>query len=212
MGRKLQRKISRTVFRRFVGKAVFSEEQFISFCKTVTLFEIDNPVDFLSQSWHESAGLKYVRENLNYSPANIMRVFGKYFTNLKMAIEYAYNSEKLSNYVYANRMGNGPPETGDGFRYRGITFFQITGKDNIFQLAQDLGILNKVKKDVEILLQPEWCWNAGGWYWVKKKLNKVNCLKRQTRIINGGFNGLKKRYDAKRRLVRIMHNLPIYGA
>jgi len=85
---------------------------------------------FLSQCGHESGGFKAVRENLNYSAKGLMGIFKKYFPNAKLALQYERKPEKIASLVYANRMGNGPESSGDGFNYRGRGYIQLTGKSN----------------------------------------------------------------------------------
>jgi putative chitinase len=84
---------------------------------------------FLAQCGHESGGFKAVSENLNYSAAGLVKIFGKYFTTISAA-EYQRKPEKIANIVYANRMGNGNQASGDGYKFRGRGYIQLTGKDN----------------------------------------------------------------------------------
>ncbi len=85
---------------------------------------------FLSQCGHESGNWKAVRENLNYSAKGLMGIFKKYFPNASLANAYQRQPEKIANRVYASRMGNGPESSGDGYKYRGRGYIQLTGKDN----------------------------------------------------------------------------------
>ena len=85
---------------------------------------------FLSQCGHESGGWKAVRENLNYSAKGLMGKFKKYFPNASLANAYQRQPEKIANRVYASRMGNGPEGSGDGYKFRGRGYIQLTGKEN----------------------------------------------------------------------------------
>lgn len=85
---------------------------------------------FLSQCGHESGGWKAVRENLNYSAKGLMGIFKKYFPNASLANAYERKPEKIANRVYASRMGNGPEASGDGYKFRGRGYIQLTGKEN----------------------------------------------------------------------------------
>lgn len=85
---------------------------------------------FLSQCGHESGGWKAVRENLNYSAKGLQGIFKKYFPTSTLALAYERQPEKIANRVYANRMGNGDEHSGDGYKYRGRGYIQLTGKDN----------------------------------------------------------------------------------
>ena len=51
-------------------------------------------------------------------------------TGKALASDYLNDPEKLGNYVYANRNGNGDSESGDGYLFRGRGIFQLTGRDN----------------------------------------------------------------------------------
>ncbi|MBD9371528.1 hypothetical protein IB238_02590 [Rhizobium sp. ARZ01] len=90
----------------------------------------------LATAYHETGRrMQPVRENLNYSSKRLMEVFGKYFDNAAEAASYAGKPEKIANRVYANRLGNGDEESGDGWRYRGRGLVQITGKNNYRKFA-----------------------------------------------------------------------------
>lgn len=149
---------------------------------------------FMSQLEHES-GLKPISENLNYSEVGLLNTFGKYFnkTNVKL---YARKPEKIANRVYANRMGNGNEASGEGWKYRGRGFIQITGKHNYFRLANDTDI--DCLKNPDLLLQEPNAMISALWFWNLKKLNKLadtNDIKEITRRINGGYNGLDHRKE-----------------
>lgn len=100
---------------------------------TASKFGITNTLrlaHFLAQCGHESGGFKAVRENLNYSAKGLLGIFRKYFTNVNLAQQYERKPEKIANRVYASRMGNGNEASGDGFKFRGRGYIQLTGKDN----------------------------------------------------------------------------------
>jgi putative chitinase len=100
---------------------------------TASKFGITNTLrlaHFLAQCGHESGGFKAVRENLNYSAKGLLGIFRKYFTNVNLAMQYERKPEKIANRVYASRMGNGNEASGDGFKFRGRGYIQLTGKDN----------------------------------------------------------------------------------
>ena len=100
---------------------------------TAARFNITTPLrlaHFLAQCGHESGNWKAVRENLNYSAKGLMGIFKKYFPNATLANAYQRQPEKIANRVYASRMGNGPENSGDGYKYRGRGYIQLTGKVN----------------------------------------------------------------------------------
>ncbi len=104
---------------------------------------------FFGQGVVETGFLAYKAENLNYSFDSLKRVFGHKFANDDEIRAYARNPERIANRVYADRMGNGPESSGDGYRYRGRGFFQLTGKDNYRHYGELAGI--DLVNDPEIL-------------------------------------------------------------
>ena len=100
---------------------------------TAARFGITTPLrlaHFLAQCGHESGGFKAVRENLNYSAKGLMSIFKKYFSTATLATAYERQPEKIANRVYASRMGNGAETSGDGYKFRGRGYIQLTGKEN----------------------------------------------------------------------------------
>lgn len=100
---------------------------------TAARFGITTPLrlaHFLSQCGHESGGFKATQENLNYSAKGLCGIFRKYFPSVTIALQYERKPEKIANRVYANRMGNGNEASGEGWKYRGRGYIQLTGKEN----------------------------------------------------------------------------------
>lgn len=150
---------------------------------------------FLAQIAHESGCLRYTAENLNYSAQALMQVFGKYFPTEALANAYARQPEKIANRVYASRMGNGNEASGDGWRYRGRGFIQLTGKSNYASMSQDEGVDFVSNPDL-CAQDPQWIVGAAGWFWTKNNLNALadqDNIKAITKKINGGYNGLSDR-------------------
>lgn len=101
--------------------------------QTAAKFNITNTLrlaHFLAQCGHESGGFKAVSENLNYSAKGLRGTFGKYFPTDALANAYQRNPEKIANRVYSSRMGNGDEASGEGWKYRGRGYIQLTGKSN----------------------------------------------------------------------------------
>ena len=149
---------------------------------------------FFSQISHES-GLKPISENLKYSAQGLIQTFSKYFTT-NDSLLFANQPEKIANRVYANRMGNGDEKSGDGWKYRGRGFIQITGKINYFQLANDTDL--DCLKNPNLLLEEANAMISALWFWNKAGLNKLadkNDIKGITRKINGGTIGLAHRQE-----------------
>jgi putative chitinase len=101
--------------------------------QTAAKFNITTPLrlaHFLAQCGHESGGFKAVSENLNYSAKGLRGTFGKYFPTDALANAYQKNPEKIANRVYSSRMGNGDEASGEGWKYKGRGYIQLTGKSN----------------------------------------------------------------------------------
>lgn len=149
---------------------------------------------FLAQIAHETGALTRSVENLNYTANRIREIWPSRFPTVDSAEPYANNPEKLANKVYSNRMGNGPPESGDGYRYRGRGYIQITGKDGYRQTGKHAGLDLLVKP--ERAIEPATALRVACAFWKWKDLNPL-CDNRQfeevTRRINGGLIGLDDR-------------------
>lgn len=172
---------------------------------TCERFEINTPeriAGFLSQIGHESGGFKFVIENLNYSAPALRTVFGKYFHDDSQANAYARQPEKIANKVYANRMGNGDEDSGDGFKYRGRGLLQCTGKDTYAAFGNAVGV--DAVDNPENLESPELACLSAGWFWSTRHLNSLADAKDivgMTKRVNGGTNGLD---DRQTRYAKIM--------
>lgn len=164
----------------------------------VNKFGINTPVSlahFLSQCAHESGGFKIASENLNYSKEGLMKVFKKYFPTEQLASQYARQPEKIANRVYGSRMGNGNEASGDGWKYRGRGYIQLTGKDNYsnFDKFVDDNIL-----DNPDLVATKYPLMSAAWFFSKNCLGKCTdasdkAVTNVTRCVNGGENGLADR-------------------
>lgn len=158
------------------------------------LTSVDRMAGFLAQAAHESAQFKLVKENLNYSAEGLLRTFPKYFKTPADAAAYARQPVKIANRVYANRMGNGDEASGDGFKFRGRGFFQITGRENYTNCGKDLGI--DLLTTPEALERTKAATNSALWFWKSRNLNRfadANDIRGMTKAINGGYNGLDER-------------------
>lgn len=168
-----------------------------AFCEILPDYDINTPqriAAFLAQCAHESGGFKAIKENLNYRAPTLRKVFGKYFPNDDIANQYAGHPEMIANRAYANRMGNGPEESGDGFRYCGRGLIQLTGKDNYTRYAQSTE--QTVEEAAEHLTTFEGCVQSAAWFWEANNLNACadsGDIVKMTKIINGGTLGLEDR-------------------
>lgn len=163
-------------------------------------YEINTPqriAAFVAQCSHESGGFMVLKENLNYRPQTLRRIFPKYFPTDALAEAYCKmpnKQEAIANRVYANRMGNGPEESGDGYRYCGRGLIQLTGKDNYSWFAASLGI--SVEEASEYLETFEGAAQSACWFWETNNLNQwadKGDILTLTKRINGGTIGLEDR-------------------
>ena len=153
----------------------------------------ERAASFLAQCGHESAMFTLFKENLNYSSEGLLRVFPKYFDQVVVK-QYARRPGAIANRVYADRMGNGPEQSGDGWRYRGRGLVQLTGKDNYWSYAVTRGLpFITIEEHLECL---RGIVDSAFWYWDRLNLNlyaDIDDIKAQTKRINGGYNGLEHR-------------------
>ena len=176
-----------------------------SFNQWNVVFKIDTPLRiaaYISQVLHESSFLTAKVENLNYSVEGLLKTWPKRFDRAK-AEAYARQPEKIANYVYANRMGNGDEASGDGWRYRGRGLIQLTGKQNYSDFSKYDLCTEPVLKNPDKVATYPLDQVAAMWYWEKKKINEPadrGDIDEVTKRVNGGTNGLAQRKVIYRRL------------
>lgn len=167
--------------------------------ETAAKFGITNVLrlaHFLSQAGHESGGFKSVNENLNYSADGLKKIFPKYFPG-NLNESYARQPEKIANRVYASRMGNGDEKSGDGYRYKGAGFIQLTGKNNFSafdKFVEDDIIANPS------LVATKYPLASAAWFFDSNKLWTIcdqgaseDVVKKVTLRVNGGQIGILDR-------------------
>ena len=152
---------------------------------------------FLAQCAHESGNFKLVSENLNYSADGLLKIFPKYFKDKATADAYARKPEKIANRVYASRMGNGDEASGDGYKFRGRGFIQLTGKSN-YQAFSDF-----IKEDCVAnpdLVATKYPLTSAAFFFDKNKLWDIcdkgataDVVTLVTKRVNGGTHGLDDR-------------------
>jgi len=164
----------------------------------MTKFSIDTPVElahFLAQCGHESAGFKAVSENLNYSAKGLLGIFKKYFPTQQLAEAYQRKPEKIANRVYASRMGNGDEASGEGFKFRGRGYIQLTGKQNYTAFGKAIGVDIAANPD---LVATKYPLLSAAWFFSKNCLAKCKdasdtSVLAVTKCVNGGTIGLADR-------------------
>jgi putative chitinase len=167
---------------------------------TAAKFNINTPLrlaHFLAQCGHESGGFRVTQENLNYSAKGLNGIFRKYFPTEAAANAYARNPQKIANKVYGGRMGNGPEASGEGYKFRGRGYIQLTGKENYTAFGKAIG--------VDILSNPDlvsstYSLLSAAWFFSKNGLHKLAdegssdiVVTKITKRVNGGTIGLPDR-------------------
>jgi putative chitinase len=163
-------------------------------------FQINTPLrlaHFLAQCGHESGGFRLTKENLNYSAKGLMGIFKKYFPTEALAKSYERKPEKIANKVYSSRMGNGDEASGDGAKFCGRGYIQLTGKDNYTAFGKSI--------NEDIAANPTWVAEkyallSAAWFFNKNGLHKLAdggatdaVVTSITKRVNGGTIGLPDR-------------------
>jgi putative chitinase len=163
-------------------------------------FEINTALrlaHFLAQCGHESGGFRLTKENLNYSAKGLMGIFKKYFPTEALAKQYERKPEKIANKVYSSRMGNGDEASGDGAKFCGRGYIQLTGKDNYTAFGKSI--------NEDIAANPTWVAEkyallSAAWFFNKNKLHTMAdggatdaVVTSITKRVNGGTIGLPDR-------------------
>jgi putative chitinase len=163
-------------------------------------FQIDSALrlaHFLAQCGHESGGFRLTKENLNYSAKGLMGIFKKYFPTEALANQYARQPEKIANKVYGGRMGNGPESSGDGAKFCGRGFIQLTGKDNYTAFGKSIGedvcANPQVVAEKYALLSAAWFFNKNGLHKMADGGATDAVVTSITKRVNGGTIGLADR-------------------
>jgi putative chitinase len=167
---------------------------------TIAKFELNTPLrlaHFLAQAGHESGGFKAVNENLNYGAKGLLGIFKKYFPTQEKALLYERKPEKIANLVYGGRMGNGTEPTGEGWKFRGRGYIQLTGKDNY--KAFDAVVAESIVDNPD-LVATKYPLLSAAWFFHKNGLHKIAdqgatdaVVTSVTKRINGGTIGLPDR-------------------
>ena len=179
-------------------------------CQEFEINTLERIAAFIAQTAHESGGYTMLTENLNYKAATLAACWPNRFAVLgsdkkpikengklvptAVANSIAGKPELIANLVYSARMGNGPAESGEGWKYRGRGLKQLTGKDNYNRCGQALGV--DFVGNPDLLLEPLYAARSAGWFWKSNNLSKfadVEDLEGMTKKINGGLIGIADR-------------------
>jgi putative chitinase len=168
--------------------------------ETIEKFELNTSLrlaHFLAQAGHESGGFKAVNENLNYGAKGLRGIFGKYFPTDAKAALYERKPEKIANLVYGGRMGNGAETTGEGYKFRGRGYIQLTGKDNYSAFDK---VVEENLIEQPDLVATKYPLLSAAWFFHKNGLHKLAdggateaVVTTITKRVNGGTIGLPDR-------------------
>jgi putative chitinase len=179
-------------------------------------YEINTPkrmAAFIAQCAHESGGFTALKENLNYKPATLRKIFPKYFPTDEMAEQYCSKpnrQEAIANRVYAGRMSNGDESSGDGYRFCGRGLIQLTGRANYQAFADSIEVDGRplqIDEVPEYLQTFEGAAQSACWFWETNSLNKYSDagdIVGLTKRINGGVIGLQDRIKHFNHAVHIL--------
>jgi putative chitinase len=166
---------------------------------TAAKFNITNVLrltHFLAQCAHESGNWRAVSENLGYSAAQLPKMWPSYF-NASNAAQYAYKPEMIANRAYGGRMGNGPESSGDGWKFRGRGYIQLTGKQNytLFDKFVDDDILSfpELVAQKYPLMSAAFFFNVNNLWTICDKGAGDDVVTSVTKRVNGGTHGLEDR-------------------
>lgn len=193
-------KVNQEWFKSLFYNAKEGNEWCESFKLLFPKYQINTPqrvAAFISQCGIETAGWTKFEENMNYSATRMMQVWPKTF-NKALAEKCDHNPELVANYAYANRMGNGAPESGEGWRYRGRGPLHLTGKYNYIKFAQDTNQTAVINNPDLLNQSKDVMLSSALWFWKTNKVNEIADtydIKRLTKVINGGSWALKERTD-----------------
>ncbi len=167
---------------------------------TAAKFNINTPLrlaHFLAQCGHESGGFKVTQENLNYSAKGLMGIFKKYFPTQALAESYQRQPQKIANKVYASRMDNGSEASGDGYKFRGRGYIQLTGRANYTAFGK---AINEDIANNPDVVSGKYALLSAAWFWSKNGLNTLadggasdQVVTSITKRVNGGTIGLPDR-------------------
>ena len=154
---------------------------------------------WIGQCGHECGNFRIMEENLNYRAVTLLKLFPRTpkrawgFTP-EEATAYEKQPRKIANRIYGNRMGNRDEASGDGWRFRGSGFLQLTGHSNFFHAGKALGA--DFVMEPELVRTPRYAAQTAGWFWQTHKLNQTadgRDFVTMTKKINGGTIGLDDR-------------------
>lgn len=197
-------------FQAIVGHNPYAEHWVEALNKCWADYDITTPLRqaaFMGECCVESAKFTAIQENLNYRPETLVKQWKSHFPTMDIAQQYAHQPEKIANRAYGGRMGNGPEESGDGWKFRGKGLIQLTGRDNYQGFADSLQI--SIDDAASYLDTFEGCVQSACYFWESHNLNNLadqGNIDQISKIINGGTLGIEERRQYYK------HSLQVLGA
>lgn len=173
---------------------------------------VNQQAGFIGQCGHECGNFRILEENLNYRAATLLKLFPRTPKRLwgftpEEAAAYERQPQKIANRIYSNRMGNRDEASGDGWRFRGSGWLQLTGHANFYHAGQALG--EDFVMNPDLVRTPKFAALTAGWFWSTHKCNEISDAGdwvALTKKINGGTIGLEDR------IKHIMHARQVLSA
>ena len=191
-----------------IGNNPYLEHWYEALSKALPDYEINTPqrlAAWFGETKVESANYTAIKENLNYRPESLVRLWKSHFPTMEIANQYAHNPEAIANRAYGGRMGNGDESSGDGWKFCGRGLIQLTGRDNYQSFADSLQI--SVDDAAQYLETFEGCVQSACWFWEN---NNLDALADQGNIdaiskkVNGGTEGLENRRNFYHQALQIL--------
>jgi putative chitinase len=191
-----------------IGNNPYIEHWYEALSKALPDYEINTPqrlAAWFGETKVESANYTAIKENLNYKPESLVRLWHSHFPSMDVANQYAHNPEAIANRAYGGRMGNGDEASGDGWRFCGRGLIQLTGRTNYQAFADSLQI--SVDDAAQYLETFEGCVQSACWFWEN---NNLNALADQGNIdaiskkVNGGTEGLEQRRNFYQHALQVL--------
>lgn len=160
--------------------------------------------EFLANVIHESNHFEDKVEKLNYSAKRLIQVWPTRFQSWEKAVKFSANEKLLAEEVYGNRRDLGNIQPGDGWRFRGSGFIQMTGRLNFVAFSSFIRQKFKIIKPLDqiaddIRTNDDMALHSACYIFaISKDLisaaianNMIHIVKR----INGGLTGLDSRLE-----------------
>lgn len=172
-------------------------------CERFNISSNEDVAMFLAQASHESGHFKTTSEGLNYKVQALMSLFGRHRISEDDCKRFGRidggqqaNQEAIANAIYGGEFGRknlGNTEEGDGFKFRGAGYFQLTGRAN-FQAFANAIDAPEIMENPRLVCEPKFASLSAGWFWDKNKLGQCDGnVEKATKIINGGQIGIEDR-------------------